>query len=106
MRKLYFLLITVAITLSYSSPAFADAGADYKAKCQMCHGADGSGNTPAGKKFGAKDLRSAEVQKQTDAQWTEIIKAGKLKMPAFKDKLTNEQIKDLIEYIRKTCGKT
>ncbi len=39
------------------------AGADtYKAKCQMCHGADGLANTPAGKAMNAHPFNSPDVR--------------------------------------------
>jgi hypothetical protein len=47
----------------------------------MCHGQDGSGDTAMGKKLKVRDLRSAEVQSQTDAQLTDIITKGKPPMP-------------------------
>lgn len=47
-----------------------------------------------------RDLRSADVQKQTDAQLSDIITAGKNPMPAYKDKLTGEEIKSLVGYVR------
>ncbi len=77
----------------------------YKSKCAMCHAADGSGNTTAGKKLGVRDLRSPEVQKQTDAQLTEVTVKGKNKMPAYKKKLTEVQIKQLVAYIRELAKK-
>ena len=46
-------------------------------------------------------MHSAEVQKLSDAELTGIIKDGKgAQMPAFKDKLTDDQIKQLVSYIR------
>src|SRR5712691_10221178 len=45
-----------------------DGAALFKAKCAACHAGDGSGNTPAGKNFKVRDLRSGEVQGQSDAQ--------------------------------------
>jgi len=72
----------------------------YKSKCAMCHAIDGSGDTPAGKKFGARDFRSSEVQNQTDAQLIEISTKGKNKMPGFGKTLSAEQIKQLVAYIR------
>ena len=47
-----------------------------------------------------RDLGSDDVQKQTDAQLTEIVENGKGKMPAYKGKLTDDQIKQLVGYIR------
>jgi len=81
-------------------PAMADdAEALYKSKCQVCHGADGKGSA-AGQKLGAKDFHSPEVQKQTDAELIEITKQGKGKMPPYDKKLTDDQIKQLVKYIR------
>ncbi|HTM38204.1 MAG TPA: cytochrome c [Terriglobales bacterium] len=93
----------VAISLSLLAlPAAAqDAAATYKAKCAMCHGADGKGDTPAGKKVGVHDFASDEVQKQSDNDLGQIIFKGKNKMPAYESKLKPEEVKDLIAYIRK-----
>ena len=55
----------------------------YKAKCQMCHAADGSGDTPAGKTMKARPFNSPDVLKESDADLIAIIKKGKDKMPAF-----------------------
>ncbi len=72
----------------------------YKAKCQACHGPDGKGETAAGKKLGAKDFHSPEVTKMSDAELFDITKKGKEKMPAYDKKLTDDQIKELIKYVR------
>lgn len=79
-----------------SSPAVAqDAAGTYKAKCAMCHGADGKGG-----KMGTRDFASEDVKKETDAQLTEIITKGKGKMPSYDGKLKDTEIKDLVTYIR------
>jgi mono/diheme cytochrome c family protein len=84
-----------------SSRAADDPAALYKAKCAACHAADGSGNSATGKALATPDLRSDDVQKQTDAQLTDSIANGKgKKMPAYKGKLTDDQIKELVSYIR------
>ena len=72
----------------------------FKAKCAMCHGADGSGGTPVGKSLKIRDLRLPEVQKQTNAELTQIIAKGKGKMPPFEGKLSKEQIEQLVAYVR------
>ena len=52
------------------------------------------------------DLRSDEVQKQTDAQLIDSTANGKgKKMPAYKGKLTDDQIKQLVGYIRELAKK-
>ena len=72
----------------------------YKAKCAVCHGPDGKGDTTMGKKLGARDFHSTEVVKETDTELFDIAKKGKGKMPSFDKKLTDDQIKELIKYIR------
>lgn len=82
---------------AFSSSAVAqDAAATYKAKCAMCHGADGKGG-----KMGTKDFASPEIKSQSDAQLTETITKGKPpKMPSYEGKLKDTEIKDLVTYIR------
>lgn len=94
------LLLVVALLLAPSALAAGSAQDLYKSKCAMCHGPDGSGNTAMGKKLGAHDFASPEVQKQSDAQLTEIIAKGKNKMPAYSGKLSDEQVKQLVAHIR------
>lgn len=96
------LLLTVLVVglALCSTPAAADAAANYKAKCAMCHGADGKGDTAAGKKMGVHDFASPEVQKASDADLIAITTKGKNKMPAYSGKLSDADIKDLIGYIR------
>lgn len=90
-------VLTVAFALS---TCFADAAADYKAKCATCHGPDGKGDTAMGKTMKVKDLGSAEVQKQSDADMTTIIEKGKKPMPGYEGKLTKDQIDGLVKYVR------
>jgi mono/diheme cytochrome c family protein len=78
----------------------SDSAALYKTKCAVCHSADGSGDSAMGKKTGAHDFRSPEIQKMTDAQLTEITVKGKNKMPGYDKKLTADEIKGLVAYIR------
>lgn len=90
----------------FSSPAKADtaaAEATYKAKCASCHGPDGKGETAAGKATKARDLCSADVKKEADAAWTDIILKGKNKMPAYDKKIADAEIKDVIAYMRSLC---
>lgn len=69
-------------------------------KCVRCHGDNGSGNTVVGKALGAADLRSADVQKKSDAIFYAQIDKGKGNMPPFGSSLDKAQINDLIAYVR------
>ncbi len=97
-RLLVFAILTTALL---ALPAAASDGAAlYKSKCAMCHGPDGSGDTAMGKKMGLRALGGAEVQKQSDADLTAIVDKGKNKMPAYNGKLSADDIKALVGYIR------
>jgi len=105
--KLLSLRLSLAILLTCgvmavctASAAAQDAASTYKAKCAMCHGADGKGG-----KMGTKDFASPEIKGMTDAQLTEVITKGKPpRMPAYGEKLKDSDIKGLVAYIR-TLGK-
>jgi mono/diheme cytochrome c family protein len=53
-----------------------------------------------GKSLKVKDLGSAEVQGKSDADLTDTIAKGKKPMPAYEGKLTNDQIQDVVKYLR------
>jgi len=73
----------------------------YTAKCAVCHGEDGAGKTAKGKKLKMKDVRSADVQKLTPAQWTDaIIKGSGEDMDAFGKELGADMAKKLAAYMR------
>jgi len=92
----------ILLAISFTGSAFAQIpGADtFKAKCAMCHGADGLATTPTAKNFKVVSFKDASQVKLTDAQLTAATTSGKGKMPTYKDKLTDAQIKDVIGYIR------
>jgi cytochrome c6 len=93
--------LLMILALAFSTYTFADAGGDtYKAKCAMCHGATGAGDTVMGKNMKLRDLGSADVQKQTDDELTTIITKGKSKMPPYDGKLTKEQVGEVVKFIR------
>ena len=100
-RMQVFATVTViSFGFAASSSAQAqDASATYKAKCAACHGADGTGSA-TGKKMGAHDFTTADVQGMSDAELSTIITNGKNKMPKFGTSLKPEDIKGLVAYIR------
>ena len=95
------LSISALLALVLAVPAFSQAAADlYKTKCQACHGADGKGKTPVAASMGVRDFTSPVAQKESDADLISITAKGKNKMPAYAGKLTDDQIKDLVKFIR------
>jgi mono/diheme cytochrome c family protein len=104
MKRIPVVLLVAAVALLFAPAVFADAGPDgqaiYKAKCQMCHGPDGKGQTAMGKNLHLKDLGSEEVQKMKNEDMLKIISDGKGKMPAFKEKLDQASMDAVIAFIR------
>ncbi len=98
-RIALFCLIT-ALALPSLASAQAKGQDTFKAKCAMCHGADGSGSTPMGKSMELKDLGGPAIQSMSDADLTAAVTNGKGKMPAYKGKLTDAQISDVVSYVR------
>ncbi|MFL6248037.1 MAG: c-type cytochrome [Thermoanaerobaculia bacterium] len=97
MKQILVLLVLMVVPVL----AFGDdAAALYKTKCAMCHGPAGGADTPMGKKLAIKPLASPDVQKNTDAQLTQVIAKGRNKMPAFTGKLSDAQVKALVALIR------
>jgi mono/diheme cytochrome c family protein len=107
MKKPTIPILALAAVFIFSTVAFA-AGPDgtvlFKQKCVACHGADASGATPAGKSLKIRDLRTPDVQKQTDDQLFDFIaNGGPSKKPThiFKTKgLSDADVKALVTYIR------
>jgi mono/diheme cytochrome c family protein len=100
MKTSFGVASAMAMAMVCSTYTFADAAADYKAKCAMCHGRSGAGDTVIGKNMKLPDLGSAGVQKLSDSELAGIIAKGKGKMPAQEGKLSKEQINDLVRWIR------
>lgn len=95
MKVLTAVLLVLAMVMVV--PAFGqDKPADlYKAKCAGCHGADGSKSV-----MGSKPLNGPDVQKMSAADIAADITNGKGKMPAYKGKLTDDQINGLAGYVK------
>ncbi len=103
LSKIPVVMFLALMFLCFPLTAYAEnaaGAATFKAKCAMCHGADGAGKTPMGAKLNIPDLLSPEVQKKPDSALVEIVAKGKNKMPEFASKLTPEQITQLKDYIR------
>jgi cbb3-type cytochrome c oxidase subunit III len=101
----------VAISIAYvaaterevaASASAVDAKALFDSKCAKCHGKDGRAKSLHAKHEHARDLTAAEWQSEaSDERIFNSITNGKGKMPAFKKKLTDEQIDALAAYVRR-----
>ena len=68
--------------------------------CIGCHGTDGKGQTDMGRKVQAADLTASTVQRVSDSKLTGVIQRGQKKMPAFEDKLSSDEMRAVVAYIR------
>lgn len=102
MMHSFKLASVLLLAATIAVPALAQGpGADvYKAKCAMCHGADGLAATPMAKSMKILSFKDAAEVKLSDAQLIAATTDGKGKMPAYKGKLTDAQIKDVVAFIR------
>lgn len=95
------LLVMAAAAVLATTMSFAQAGeATYKAKCQSCHGATGTPNPGMAKAMGIKAFSDPDVKKLSAAEMVAATENGKGKMPAFKGKLSDAEIKDVVAYLR------
>lgn len=105
MKTIIPLVITLLVASAISLRA-SDAKALWTSNCTPCHGATGNGDTKMGKTLGAADLTDSKKQASfTDAQATTAIKEGvkqngKTTMKAFAGKLSDDDIKALVAYVR------
>jgi len=105
MKKTIILTIGILTAVPLSGRA-ADAKTNWANNCAQCHGPTGKGDTKMGKMLNEMDL--ADPQKQasfTDAKAAAAIKDGvkqngKTTMKAFGGKLTDDEIKALVAYVR------
>jgi mono/diheme cytochrome c family protein len=96
-RSLAALVVILSLSCAASFAAPPGAGT-YKSKCQMCHGASGMADTGAGKSMNVRPVSDPEVKKMTEAEMIAVTKNGKEKMPAFKDKLSDAEIKAAVDF--------
>jgi len=81
----------------------------YKQNCAACHRDNGTGGkvTIDGKELDPKDLTSEKMKSRSDKRLTEDITEGAPDdgMPAFKEKLTESQIKETVHFLRAALQK-
>jgi cytochrome c6 len=92
--------ITLAIVCLFVPAVWADATPDgaaiYKNKCAICHGPNGEGSVAMKTAPYKKDMSEADIVK--------IILNGKNKMPAFKGKLSPDELSQVAKHV-KSLGK-
>src|ERR1044072_8230791 len=97
-----------AATPAAPSPAasvdeFATAKANYKKHCEACHGEQATGGLVKvdNKQIKVPSLKADHAIKHTDDQITKMITNGEEEMPAFKDKMSAQEIAQMVRFVRK-----
>jgi len=111
--KLKLALVAAAAVFGASafacSPAGGGASGDtsterlYRRQCAACHGPEGAGGRVGA--LEVADLRAPHAVAYTDEQLYQKIHDGQKGMPPFKYSLSEQQIHDLVRFIRKDIQK-
>ena len=104
MLNLHFSTLLVIFFIPAAIWGADPAQALFTKNCASCHGKDGKGKTPIGRKFGAKDLTSIQsTSEQIEKQIVQGMKEknGTVKMPAFGGSLSKDEITALRDYVLK-----
>ena len=84
--------IVIAESKSYEASLF-------RQNCAICHGMEANGKEIDGKII--PSLRYGEAAKKSEAQIYDQIANGKVPMPAFRNQLTEDEIKRMVKFIRR-----
>ena len=86
----------------------AEAKEVYATNCMICHKENGTGGpvTIDGKKLKPDDLTAEKIKMMTDEKLIGYVTNGVVDegMPAFKDKLTQDEIKMAVAHVRRLQG--
>ena len=108
--KVFVLCVGVGLVAAaswLSAAAWAQRGgaergrAVYEARCVRCHGADGAGRTRMAEIVEPPDLTDPAWQrKRSNARMIASVTNGRGQMPAFKKRLTRQEIAAAVAYVR------
>ena len=104
MKKIMY--CTIAILSAVLTAQADNAKVNWQMHCAMCHGKKGQANTPAGKHLGAPNFQQAKAQASfTDEEAFNAIKKGiekdgRMKMKSYAGELTDQDMRDLVKYLR------
>lgn len=90
-------------TASPATDELAATRVTFKENCAKCHGETGAGGRVQveGREIRVPNLTGDHARKPTDERLAAKITEGDDDMPAFKEKLNQQQIQDLVRFIRR-----
>ena len=94
---------TAAASPTKAVDEFAVARVNYQKNCEGCHGETGEGGPVKvdNKQIKVPSLKADHAVKHTDEQIMKMITTGEGPMPAFKDKLSQPEISEMVRFVRK-----
>jgi mono/diheme cytochrome c family protein len=100
-KAIRFLLVSAMGVCLAGAVCSAQSGgeATYKAKCAMCHGADGTPKPAMATAMGIKPATDPSIKALSVAEMTATVKNGKGKMHPVAG-LSDAQIADVVSYFR------
>jgi cytochrome c oxidase cbb3-type subunit III len=110
---IFFLLFIISVTVQAARLSAAEETVTlFRELCSVCHGAAGKGDGPSAQGLEPKpaDFTNCQVMgKDSDDVLSKIIKGGgqsagrSTVMPAWRDSLSDQQIRELVKFIRGLC---
>ena len=100
--KIQCSLVLAVVTALTPAVSFAQSTGEavYKHKCLTCHGADGMAAAGIGKILKVKPVTDPAVKMYSRAEMINLTRTGVGRMQAYKGDLTDQQIKDSVDYFR------
>ncbi len=71
----------------------------FRQNCAICHGQEANGKEVDGKLI--PSLRYGDAATKSEEEIYQQIKEGKLPMPAFKNQLSEKEIRQMVQFIRR-----
>ena len=113
--RLLFLVGLAALAIGCSEEALPEADAHggdlaagrviFQKKCARCHNGNGDGQTPVAGRFPYANLIDGVWRSEGSPEAIEKqIRQGRDPMPKFEGKLTDEQIRQTVEYVLELTG--
>jgi mono/diheme cytochrome c family protein len=113
--RLLFLVGLAALAIGCSEEALPEADAHggdlaagrviFQKKCARCHNGNGDGQTPVAGRFPYANLIDGVWRSDGSSEAIEKqIRHGRDPMPKFEGKLTDEQIRQTVEYVLELTG--
>jgi cytochrome c6 len=97
MKRFAMSVLAFALLTAAGAARAEGAAALFQKKCATCHGMDGKGQTKMGEKMGIKDLAASSA---SAADLEKIVADGRGKMPAFKGRISDDEIKSVAAFVK------